>query len=89
MMYSVFGVLSLFGSFIAVTQAATGVCNQFPYTLLLPLSNFPAAESFCSSKFPLACTTTLKTTTTVISGTTLNTVYSTATTTTGILEGKC
>ncbi|EMD01058.1 hypothetical protein BAUCODRAFT_21021 [Baudoinia panamericana UAMH 10762] len=38
------------------TMTAASVCSSFPYSDLLPLSKVPAAMSFCSSRYPVACT---------------------------------
>lgn len=34
--------------------AASGVCTQAPYSPFLALSNYPPAESYCSSVYPIA-----------------------------------
>lgn len=62
------GVFAAFASIFYSHVDAT-VCSQFPVDLFLPLSNLPAAETFCSSKFPLVrpvCSTTSTTTATSI-----------------------
>jgi hypothetical protein len=38
------------------------ICKQLPYALFLPLSNYPAAMSFCSSAHPVAPVTNTITT---------------------------
>ena len=47
-------ILPLLSLVLSASAVPSPVCSQFPYDLILPLSRLPAAESFCSAKFPLA-----------------------------------
>lgn len=64
-----------------VAAASAAVCSQLPYDLLLPLSKYPPAESFCTSFFPQQCTSTVSVTnvltSTVVVRTTVATTPST------------
>src|SRR5580698_2760002 len=49
---------------VSATWIPDGVCtDNLIYAVLLPLSNYPPALSFCSSKYPVNPTTTTTTTT--------------------------
>ena len=72
---------------VKTTLAAAGVCTQNPYALILPLSNYAPAESFCSSKYPVApCTTTLTSTATITLSNTVGTVTDTTGNTCSAIE---
>jgi carbohydrate-binding DOMON domain-containing protein len=61
-------------------HAASSDCSSLIYEVFLPLSNVPLAETYCSSRFPLApCTST----TTLTSTLTDTTTVATATVTVG------
>jgi hypothetical protein len=82
------GSLMALASLFYVHVDAT-VCSQFPVDLFLPLSKLPAAETFCSSKFPLVrpvCSTTVTTTATSTASFTTTVTPTTVvqTTTTGV-----
>ncbi|KAI5360349.1 hypothetical protein Slin15195_G082720 [Septoria linicola] len=66
--------------FTGFAQAATGVCTRIPYLALLPLSNVPAATSFCSTNFPLVRSTATATSTKT---STVSTIVATFFSTTG------
>lgn len=62
--------------------ASSAVCSQFPYDVLLPLSNYAPAEAFCTSFLPPhKCTTTVPVTnvltSTIVVSTTVATIPST------------
>jgi len=63
------------------TAAASAVCSQLPYELLLPLSNYAPAEVFCTSFFPQQCTTTVSVTNVLTSTIVVNTTVATIPTT--------
>lgn len=62
--------------YFGVAAVAQIVCTEAPYNAFLPLSNLLAAESFCSSAYPLSLCTVTDT----------STVTSTETQTTGIVS---
>ena len=70
-----------FLSLLGHAYAAASTCSQLPIAVFTPLGKVPAAQAYCTTKYPLVrCTTTQTSTSTQ---TVLNTV-STATVTTGI-----
>jgi len=76
----------LVGLAVAATSSKSNVCTKLPYAALTELSDYSPAQSFCSSRYPLArCTTTA----TVTSSNLTPTIVATVLTTTGALHGSC
>jgi hypothetical protein len=83
-----FTIISALALLVAEASATAACCSKLPYAIFTPLSKHPAAQSFCTQKYPIpqpTClfTTTIPSTTTILETTSVAPVTATATLTTG------
>jgi len=87
MLNAIYLLLVLIVEVLAIPHPASlvernDICSSFPYIIFQPLSNYPAAMNFCSSKYPITTTSTIYATSTSTS--TINSLTTTTTTSTSV-----
>ena len=70
-MYAIYFLASLWVAKLGTASPVAGsgsgsVCSKLPYDLILPFSNYPPAESFCSSHYPIPPVTITTTVTSTV-----------------------